>query len=153
PACSLPVFPASGERPGLSPDQGRWTPSGVRSMLMWARSSVTKRPHNAGVRSSERSNARVRGSTPWVVAIGLPPLRKEVGELVIDPLGQHDAHADELIAGAAIGGVAHALALEAEGSPRTRAFGDGELHASGNGGDLDLGPEHGFVDGDRHIEL
>src|SRR5262245_29688898 len=98
PPSGLP--PDRGERPGSPPREGKWTPADVGSMLMWARSAVAKRPHNAGVRISEPSTARARGSAPWVVAIGLPPLREEVGELVIDPLGQHDAHADELIAGA-----------------------------------------------------
>src|SRR5262249_25104810 len=49
-------------------------------------------------------------------------------------------------------GVAHALALEAKDPAGTGALGKRELHSTGDRGDLDLGAEHGLIDGDGELQ-
>src|SRR5215471_17868529 len=93
-----------------------------------------------------------RGLASWVVAVGLAPLGQEVGELVIDLVGQDDANADQLIPGMTACRVAHAFALEAKDSAGTGALGKRELHPTGNRGYLDLGAEHGLIDGDGELQ-
>src|SRR5262249_14864270 len=101
-----------------------------------------------------RHGAVIEGGrlAPRIVPMGLAPLGEEVGKLVIDLVGQNDANADQLIAGMAGCSAAYAFALEAEDAAGTGALWQRELHPTGNGWDLDLRAEHGFVDGDGEFQ-
>src|SRR5262249_20057835 len=105
------------------------------------------RQRHGAVRRIERGRL-----APRIIAVGLAPLGQEVGKLVIDLVGQNDANTDQLIAGMAGCSAAHAFALEAEDAAGTGALWQGELHPTGNGWYLDLGTEHGFVDGDGKFQ-
>ena len=82
----------------------------------------------------------------------LAPLRKEVGQRIVDGFGHHDADRHELITDVAVGAVAHTLALEAENTSRTDALRNLQRHAARHRVGIDLAGEHGFVDRDRQVE-
>src|SRR5690606_4500205 len=89
---------------------------------------------------------------PRIVAVLLPPLREEVGEALVDSLRQHDLHRHEFVARRAGGGIAYALALEAQHLAGARCLGDRELHPPADGWHLDLPAENRLVDRDRHLD-
>src|SRR5262249_44990991 len=95
---------------------------------------------------------RSNSGAPGVVLVLLAPLGEEVAQLVVDGLGQHDAHGYELVAGVASGGVVHAATLEAEDAARAGGLRQGHLHPAADGWHLDLGAQRGLVDGDGHVD-
>src|SRR5262249_56039908 len=66
--------------------------------------------------------------------------------------GESGANGEELVGGMGGCSAAYAFALEAEDAAGTGALWQCELHPTGNGWDLDLRAEHGFVDGDGEFQ-
>src|SRR5262249_25161496 len=78
------------------------------------------------------------------------PFAHQLLELGVSALGQHDAHADEEIAGAAL--CRETLALETEGAARIGGRGNRELDRAVEGGDAHFAAEHRLVKADRKLE-
>src|SRR5690242_12672958 len=87
----------------------RWTISSPRSAPLSACSGEVPSTHVA---------ARI-------VGLAVAPLAHQLAQRVVLPLGEHDAHRGQQVAGLALGG--KTLALEAEGAPAAGAGRDREL--------------------------